>query len=232
MITSPIGIVSGSGISLESLLDEHSTEYSFAQALGKEVATITGHKGVFIEGHCGDVPILLQSGRMHFYEGHEYATVNQTVDFMHQQGVQSVIYTNAAGGLKPNMQPGDLMIADTLALWPCQRWPKHPSELKTDILLEGCDHRGTYTWVHGPCYETQSEIQALQASKSHAVGMSTAPELSRCHELGIRGGSISVITNNCCAPQVLTHEHVLEMAETASERICEIIRSSLKSINT
>ena len=124
------------------------------------------------------------------------------------------------------------MIADTLALWPCQRWPKHPSELKTDILLEGCDHRGTYTWVHGPCYETQSEIQALQASKSHAVGMSTAPELSRCHELGIRGGSISVITNNCCAPQVLTHEHVLEMAETASERICEIIRSSLKSINT
>lgn len=230
MMSSPIGIVSGSGISLESLLDERSAEYSFAEALGMDVETIAGHKGVFIEGRCGDIPIILQCGRLHFYEGHEYATVNQTVDFMHEKGVKSVLYTNAAGGLKPTMRPGDLLAADTLALWPCQRWPEHPLSLNTDFLLTGCDHQGTYTWVHGPCYETQSEIQALQASESDAVGMSTAPELARCHELGMRGGSISVITNNCCAPQTLTHEHVLEMAATASERICGIIRESVKGI--
>lgn len=230
MSPTPIGIVSGSGIALESLLDRHDAQYSFAEALGISVETIAGHKGEFIEGVCDGIPILLQCGRLHFYEGYDYATVNRTVDFMYEKGVRTVIYTNAAGGLKPNMKPGDLLAADTLALWPCQRWPEHPETVDTDMILEGCDHRGTYTWVHGPCYETQSEIHALQATNSDAVGMSTAPELQRCHELGMRGASISCITNNCCAPQTLTHEHVMEIAATASERICGIIRNALPGL--
>ena len=227
MPVAPIGIVAGSGIALEPLIDQLGAEYSFAEALDMDVDTIPGQKGVFIEGTCDGIPIILQCGRLHFYEGHDYSTVNRTVDFMHKKGVRNVIYTNAAGGLKPNMHPGDLLAADTLALWPCQRWLEHPSDIQTDIQLEGCDHRGTYTWVHGPCYETQSEIHALQASNSDAVGMSTAPELARCHEWGMRGGSISCITNNCCAPQTLTHEHVLEIAATASERIQKILRDAL-----
>ncbi len=230
MDVAPIGIVSGSGIFLESLLDQRSAEYSFAEALDVSVETIAGHKGIFLEGMCDGVPIVLQCGRLHFYEGYDYATVNRTVDFMHQKGVRTVIYTNAAGGLKPNMQPGDLLAADALDLWPCQRWSKHPDRVATDLILEGCDHRGTYTWVHGPCYETQSEIHALQATGSDAVGMSTAPELVRCHELGMRGASISCITNNCCTSQTLTHEHVMEIAATASERICGIVRGALSGL--
>ncbi|PCJ61975.1 MAG: hypothetical protein COA73_07275 [Candidatus Hydrogenedentota bacterium] len=227
----PIGIVAGSGINLEGVLDSHHDVVSFTQLPGLPPTAVSGHTGTFTHGICGDQPVILQSGRLHFYEGHPYETVVKTVDYMHDQGVRTVIYTNAAGGLVDTMRSGDLMAVESIALWPYTHWADAPDEIKMDFVLDGCDFTGIYTCMHGPCYETQAEIRALQSRKSHVVGMSTAPEVLRCHKKGMRAGSISCITNNCCAPIHLTHEHVVATAQQASQRITEIIRQALPGLH-
>lgn len=227
----PIGIVCGSGIDLNALLDTQSEIKSFADVPGLPETTVLGHEGQFIRGTCDGIPIILQRGRLHFYEGHAYDTVVSPVHCLHAFGSRTVVFTNAAGGLNPEMMPGDLLAAHSLNLWPCARWSGHPTTLRTSVQLEGCDHVGNYTWIHGPCYETQAEIQALRSTKTDAVGMSTAPEITACQTLGMGTASISCITNNCCSPQKLTHQHVVEIAAKASARICTIIRAALPSLS-
>ncbi|MBN4046820.1 purine-nucleoside phosphorylase [bacterium AH-315-P07] len=227
----PIGIVCGSGINLNALLDSTTKSQAFADFPSLPDTAIMGHQGLFVTGSCDGIPIILQCGRLHSYEGHALDTVVAPTNTLHSMGARSIIFTNAAGGLNEEMKPGDLLAARSLALWPSVRWQDPPTSIDTDFRLEGCDHEGTYTWIHGPCYETPAEIRALQSTGSDAVGMSTAPEIARCHQLGIRAASISCITNNCCSPQTLTHEHVLEIAAKASLRICEIIRASLHDIH-
>lgn len=226
----PIGIVCGSGINLDLLLDTHTEIIPFSNCPELPETTVTGHQGQFIKGTCRGIPVIVQCGRLHLYEGLSYETTTLPVNIMHQMGIQTILFTNAAGGLNPNMKPGDLLAAKSLAIWPSKKWIDHPSSVSTDFLLQGCDHIGTYTWIHGPSYETQAEIHALQSIQSDAVGMSTAPEIDRCKKLGIRAASISCITNNCCSPQTLTHEHVIQIAAKASERICEIIRASMPDL--
>ena len=227
-LEAPIGIVCGSGIDLEPLLDTRSEPILFSDCPDITPTTVTGHQGRFIQGTCHGIPIILQCGRLHFYEGHDFDTVVAPVDKLKDLGVQTIIFTSAAGGLKPDMEPGDLLAAESIALWPSSEWKGHPNSLDTDFTLNGCDHLGSYTWIHGPSYETQAEIHALQSTKSDAIGMSTAPEIARCKELGIRTASISCITNNCCSPQTLTHAHVIEIAAEASQRICQIIRTAIQ----
>jgi len=230
--STPIGIVCGSGIDLQSLLDTRAETISFGDCRKIPQTTVSGHQGQFIHGICSTIPIILQCGRFHLYEGHSRETVVAPVNSLHAMGVKSIIFTNAAGGLKPDMKPGDLLAVRSVALWPSARWENHPDSLSTDFLLRGCDHVGTYTWTHGPSYETQAEIHALQSTNSDAVGMSTAPEIARCRELGIRTASISCITNNCCSPGILTHDHVLRIAAKASRRIAAIICAEIPRIAT
>ena len=229
-VAGTIAIVSGSGIDLTGLLDEETRRDTFADFPHLPDATVEGHTGQFIQGRCGDIPIILQTGRLHFYEGYDFAAVTSTVDHLHQLGASMIIFTNAAGGLRPEMNAGHLMAASDMATWPCARWTNRPDRVAPTRILDGCDSSGTYTWIHGPCYETQAEIKALQARESDAIGMSTAPEVLRCQQLGLESASISCITNNCCSPQTLTHEHVIEIAHNASQRIQGIIRQALPAL--
>lgn len=226
----PIGIVAGSGIVLDALLDDVSAQRPFHQFPGLNAATVSGHAGLFIQGQCQNHPIIIQSGRLHFYEGHDHKTVTRPVDVLHKLGVRTILFTNAAGALRPEIEPGHLMAATSIHLWPCRRWPAHPDTLAIDLVLDRCGHSGPYAWVHGPCYETRAEIAALQAMGAHAVGMSTAPEIARCQDLGIRTAVISCITNNCCTPQVLTHDHVLRTARNISAKLCDRIRAALPQL--
>lgn len=227
-----IAVVSGSGIDLTGLLDGESCTTPFTDLPHLPAATVEGHAGLFIEGRCGEVPIILQTGRLHFYEGYSFEEVTSTVDHLHQLGATMIIFTNAAGGLRPHMDAGHLMSTSDIALWPCSRWPERPDAVTPSQTLDGCDSTGTYTWIHGPCYETQAEIRALQSRESDAIGMSTAPEILRCQQLGIESAGISCITNNCCSPHTLTHEHVIEIARQASQRIQGIIRQALPNLQT
>ena len=240
-----IGIVSGSGIDLTALFDNIMECQSFSELFERPLENLEGHSHCFIHGSCNNLPIIQQSGRFHFYEGLNYEQVVQTVDalyefgvrtiIMHQLsdalyefGVRTIIFTNAAGGLLSQMKPGNLVAVDNLKIWPYNQWSDRPDEITPDLIVPGCDLQSSLMWMHGPCYETRAEIAALQCQGIGAVGMSTSPELVRCKELGIRTAVISCITNLCYQPQILTHEHVVQTAQKASERLTKIIRGALK----
>jgi purine-nucleoside phosphorylase len=227
MMQAAVGVVAGSGLDLTGILDGDARERDFTDFAALANTGVRGHAGRFMCGRCGDVPVIVQQGRLHFYEGLGYAAISRTVDILTEFGARAIIFTNAAGGLLPGMRPGDLLAVDNVRLWPYGPWPGHPEEITPDFVVGGCDWRGTYHWVHGPCYETRAEIAALRRLKSSVVGMSTAAEMARARDLGIRAAAVSCITNNCCTPQVLTHEHVLRTAGSASARLCELLRSAV-----
>ena len=226
----PVGIVAGSGIELDSLLDTVTRRCPFDETPGLDACSIQGHGNAFVHGACGAYRLILQCGRLHMYEGFSYAAVARTVDALHACGVRAVLFTNAAGGLLPEMVPGDLLAVEGVKLAPYRHWSERPDSLSTDYVIPNCDFEGTYFWVHGPCYETRAEIAALQELGAAAVGMSIAPELRRCRELGIRAGAVSCITNSCCRPEVLTHKHIVATARDASRKLAEAIRAALPVI--
>ena len=221
----PVGVVSGSGIHLRPLLDRVVQEIAFTEA-GLPAAGTAGHDGAFIFGWSGATPVILQSGRIHLYEGHPPEVVTATIDALHGFGVRSLILTNAAGGLDPALQPGDLVAAEEVLAW---RYRPHsfPERLRPPFIVPGCVATGTYIWMHGPCYETPAEIHALQQMGGMAVGMSVLPELTRCLALGIRAGAVSCITNDCTSHEALSHAQVVAVAERASGELCGLLRGVL-----
>lgn len=227
-----IGVVAGSGLDLEPLLDEREEVVTFEEAFGRGRIGTEGHAGRFVRGTCRGVPLVIQSGRRHFYEGYDFGEVVRPVDFLSRWDVRKVVLTNAAGGLGRTMLPGDLMSVRKLLRWPCRLLPEgdYRDTLEPDFVIRGADHEGAYLWIHGPTYETKAEIRALAAMNAAAVGMSTFPEVWACQMLGIETAVISCITNNCLEQQVLTHEHVIATARRASERLREVIRGSLLTI--
>ena len=146
-----------------------------------------------------------------------------TVDALHGFGVERLILTNAAGGLEPDLAPGDWVAAERVLAW---RFGAHafPEQMTPDFIVPGCRATGTYIWMHGPCYETRAEIRALQTLGGRTVGMSVAPELERCQHLGMRAGVVSCVTNNCTTQEPLSHLQVVDAAQKASEHLCDILR--------
>ena len=220
----PLGIVSGSGINLRSLLDEVREERSFADAGAISGSGIAGHDGVFVFGRCDGVPVIVQAGRIHLYEGHTPAQVAATIDTLYGFGVRKLILTNAVGGLSSSLLPGDLVAARRVKTWPCRRCSL-PDSMEPEFVVPGCDAAGTYIWMHGPCYETRAEIKALQRMGGLTVGMSLPLELARCQQLGVAVGVVSCVTNDCTRhDEALTHRQVVATATKASHRLANLLR--------
>jgi purine-nucleoside phosphorylase len=220
----PLAVVAGSGLDLLSLLDDINEEIPFTDCKQLPASSVAGHAGRFVLGRRRGRRIIVQMGRLHIYEGHPLATVQQPVDVLHDMGVRKVIFTNAAGGLAPDLRPGALVAVERIFLWPFRRWSDAPAWLEADFQVPGCTAAGIYVWVHGPSYETPAEIAVMQRIDGSAVGMSTAAELARCKELGMRAGVVSCITNQCGSQEKLTHEHVLDAAQAASASLVEVLR--------
>lgn len=222
-----VAVVSGSGLNLRPLLDFISDEIPFDAVPGLAPVTLPGHDRTFLFGACGDMPVILQCGRLHFYEGLPYETVTTPVDYLHARGVRTIVFTNVVGGLLPEMKPEDLVSVPRLCTWPFVHWPDRPEFIDTDFHVPGCNFTGDYRWMHGPNYETRAEIQVLRYLGGVVVGMSTAPEVQRCRQLGVRCAVVSCVTNNCCMPQPLTHEDVVAVAQRSSSRLCSLLRRYL-----
>ncbi len=222
-----IAIVTGSGLELGGLLDRPVWEKPFSAFEHCSPAQVAGHPGTFAAGECAGVPLILQRGRRHIYEGIGFDELTAPVRALAAMGVECVVFTNAAGGLLPELEPGHLLAVERVITWPCRRWPEQPGELLPDWLVPACDATGVYAWVHGPSYETRAEIGALRSMGAGAVGMSTAPEMAAAHRLGLRTAVVSCITNTCCRVQRLTHDHVLATARDASARLCALLRNAL-----
>jgi purine-nucleoside phosphorylase len=221
---STLGIVAGSGLDLSSLFDDIEEVRPFRDFPQLPVPAVVGHNGQFIVGTVCGFPVVLQCGRIHLYEGWPLATVQAPVDIMADFGVNTMILTNAAGGLRPEMKPGQLMAIGSVFVWPCGRWPDAPETIDTDFTLPGCENAGVYMWFHGPAYETRSEIRTMHDLGGGAVGMSAGPELQRCKDHQMDTAAIACITNSCHEEKALTHDDVVHVASDASARIVQLVR--------
>jgi purine-nucleoside phosphorylase len=223
-----IAVVAGSGIRLESLPTRVERVVSFAEA-GLPTGAVPGHDGRFLHGLLGRQPVIVQCGRLHLYEGFSLEEVGMPVRYLHRHGVRGIVFTNAAGGLRLGMKPGDLLAVSAVRPFAPRRgtgpWPSPPRRVAADFTVAECDHEGDYVWVLGPNYETRAEVRALARSGAMAVGMSTGPEMAVCRALGIRCAAVSCITNNCLQPTPLSHEHVTGITAAASARIVELLKA-------
>ena len=210
--------------------------------------TVSGHAGEMYFGHFGAVPVVVLSGRAHFYEGHPLERVTFAVRTLAAFGIRDLLLTNAAGGLNGKFRAGDFMaLTDHINFMGANplrgpAWPGLPrfvdltdtydaglrdllsaAARKSKIKLQ----RGVYLAVSGPSYETPAEIRAFATLGADAVGMSTVPEAIVARQCGLRVAALSCITNLAAgiAPAKLSHAEVLETAERVKQSGAALIRN-------
>jgi purine-nucleoside phosphorylase len=213
---------------------------------------VAGHRGVLLLGTWGKTPVLVFAGRLHYYEGHPWRTVVQPIHVAHELGASILITTNAAGGIRDDLQPGDLMAIR--AHLDCTRdgWFSQTSRDREGAgntqsaplphgrgsLMEEAAYSprllallplptGVYAQMTGPSYETRAEIRALRSLGVDAVGMSTAREIETGHSLGMECAAVSCITNKAAGlgGGPISHEEVLEVGRKMREKMLRLFES-------
>ncbi|HRE48526.1 MAG TPA: purine-nucleoside phosphorylase [Aggregatilineales bacterium] len=239
-LTPTIAVILGSGLGSFADSLENAISIPFSDIPGYAYSEVIGHKNRVVIGTLAGKTILAQQGRIHFYEGWSMAHVAFPMRMMSLLGVETVVITNAAGGLNPSYAPGDLMlISDHINLLGLvgnnpligrnidefgTRFPeltvaydKHLRQLARKVAIEnGITLReGIYIGLSGPMFETPAEIRMLRLMGADAVGMSTVNEVTAARHAGMRILGFSGITNKTVDdpenPNVVNHEEVLDV---------------------
>lgn len=181
------------------------------------VSTVQGHAGNLIFGRLDGVELMVMQGRFHYYEGYSMQQVTFPVRVMKELGIETLILSNASGGINPDFHIGDVMfLKDHINFFPEHplrgkhddyfgaRFPNMGEVYDKELLKQAMDtackhniryHSGVYIGVQGPSLETPAEYKMYRCLGADAVGMSTVPEAIVAHQAGIRCLGISVITN-------------------------------------
>lgn len=214
-----------------------------------EAGAVPGHRREFALANCDAVPVLLVSGRLHYYQGVGIASVAGYVRLLHRARITTLILTNAAGGLNPDYGVGDLMVLTdhinlpglvghnplrggpdfldcTRIYAPHLRARAHTAATSAGIVLR----EGVYAMVGGPSYETPAEQRFLRAIGADAVGMSTAPEALIARRYGMDVLAFSSITNVAGA-ESLTHTDVLYEGARAAKRLATLLERLIPEIH-
>ena len=234
-----VAIVLGSGLGGFGEHIEHATRLRFADVPGVPRASVPGHAGELIHGMLGGREIVALSGRVHLYEGHGAEIVGLPIRVVHALGARTLLLTNAAGAIRADLRPGDLMlIRDHLNL----AWrnpligPVQPGETRFPDMSAPYDEKlgdafqtaaraagarvseGVYAAMLGPSYETPAEVRMLEQLGADAVGMSTVPEVLVARALGMRVVAVSCITNAASGVTAarLSHGEVLAVTARAA----------------
>lgn len=219
----------------------------------RRTQALEGHAGALVAGRLEGVELAAMQGRFHLYEGWGPSDVALPIRALAALGAGVMVLTNAAGGLRPGMQPGDLMvIADHLNLM----WRNPligqvvPGEERFPDMSDPYDARfrrvaeevalergipvtqGVYAALLGPSYETPAEIRMLSRLGADAVGMSTVPEVLVARALGVRCLGISCITNLAAGlgGEKLSHDEVMREGANARARLVPLVRGVLPRI--
>ncbi|HYY54630.1 MAG TPA: purine-nucleoside phosphorylase [Candidatus Dormibacteraeota bacterium] len=239
-----VAIVLGSG--LGALADEvrDAQRIPYGDIPGWERSTAPGHAGELVAGTLAGKPAAVMKGRLHYYEGYPMRAVAFPIRVFRAWGIDTLILTNAAGGLNPSFKAGDLMlINDHINFFPESplrganddaigpRFPDmlgtYTEELRT--LAHGVDgdlREGIYVGVPGPNFETPAELRMLRAWGADAVGMSTVPEVIVARHAGMRILAIATITDMALGdrPEHVSAEQVLAVANRAGRRLGEVVK--------
>ncbi|HEX6924760.1 MAG TPA: purine-nucleoside phosphorylase [Longimicrobiaceae bacterium] len=239
---------SGLGTVAEELSDP--VRLPYAEIPGFPRTTVDGHAGALTVGILEGVELAVLTGRWHLYEGWSPSQVVAPLRALSSLGANLLLLTNAAGGIRPGMRPGDLMIiADHLNLMgrnplvgpsagvrPCfpdmsaAYDPEVRRQLAACALGAGISvDEGVYAALPGPSYETPAEIAMLRRLGADAVGMSTVPEVIAARALEMRVGAISCITNvaSGLAPGPLSHAEVLRVGAQVRDRLATLLRLAI-----
>ena len=251
-----IGLILGSG--LGSMADEiaDATVIPYSAIPHFPPSTVEGHKGELAVGRLGGQTVAVMRGRFHFYEGYDLQTTTFPVRVLKALGAETLLVTNAAGGLRGDWNVGDLMVIKDHINFPGMAG-HHPLRgpndarlgLRFPALTDAYDRdlqalalrcgaaldmelrTGVYAMLSGPSFETPAELRMLQILGADAVGMSTAPEVVVARHGGMRVLAISMISNIATpdAPPA-NHEEVLAAGEAVKVKFTQLIRDILTAI--
>ena len=240
-------IILGSG--LGRLVDEITDKYeiSYTDIPNFPVSTVEGHSGKLIFGKLGNKDIMAMQGRFHFYEGYSMKEVTFPVRVMRELGIKTLFVSNAAGGMNPDFEIGDLMIiTDHINFFPEHplrgknipygpRFPDMSEAYNKELIAQANAiaqekgikvQHGIYIGTQGPTYETPAEYKMFRILGADAVGMSTVPEVIVANHCGIRVFGMSVITDLGVEGKIVevTHEDVQKAADQAQPLMTTIMR--------
>ncbi|MFD1360615.1 purine-nucleoside phosphorylase [Lentibacillus salinarum] len=249
-----LGLILGSGLGV--LADEIEDLVTFAY---KDIphfpeSTVAGHKGQLVAGELEGKQVIAMQGRFHYYEGYSMQQVTFPVRVMKELGAESIIVTNAAGGINRSFEPGNLMLitdhinhmGDNPLLGPNdeslgERFPDMSQVYDKTYLHHARDcaaklgltvQEGVYVGNPGPTYETPAEIKMLRTLGGDAVGMSTVPEVIVSGHAGLRVLGISCISNMAAGilDQPLTHQEVIETTEQVREDFLRFVKEIIRTL--
>lgn len=248
-----IAVVLGSGLShlVDGLTDP--VVVPFTDVPGLPDSSVEGHDGRFVFGRLDGVDVCLQAGRLHAYEGHPPDVVVAPVRILAHLGVQTLLMTNAVGGIHPRIEPGDIILLDDQINFTFRsplagpvaegerRFPDMSAPFDADLraLARGVAAElgirlveGTYAGVLGPAYETAAEVAMLARLGSDVVGMSTVPEVLTARALGLRCAGLSIVTNRATGlgDALVSHEDVLVASRRAGGRLALIVTEMIRRL--
>lgn len=251
----PIGIILGTGLGglVKEIKVEHQIEYSALPYF--PLSTVESHAGKLIFGKIGNKNVVAMQGRFHYYEGYTMQQITYPVRVMKHLGVETLLVSNACGGMNPLYKRGDLMImndhinllGDNPLMGPNDNdmGPRFPdmSEpynnelicMAEDIALENKIkvQKGVYVAVPGPNLETKAEYRFLRAIGADVVGMSTIPENIVANHMGMKVLGFSIVTDECFPDSLKPAklEDILAAAMDAEPKMTLIMKEVIKQLN-
>ena len=249
-----IALILGSGLGPYADTLSGAVKVSYNDIPSFPNSTVAGHAGQLVVGEANGIPLACMQGRMHLYEGYEAPRLAIAVRTLKRLGVDLLIITNAAGGMRSDLTPGSLMLITDHINFSGQnpltgpnddsfgvRFPDMTNAYDSDMreaMLSAAQQQsvdlkqGVYLQLAGPSFETPAEIRMLKTLGADGVGMSTVPECIVARHCGIKVVGLSVITNLAAgmADHELTHQDTMEKAELAFTDFRSLIDAFLASV--
>lgn len=243
-----VGLILGSGLGDLAEEIESPVKIKYSDIPHFPISTVAGHAGQLVIGELHGVNVLAMQGRFHFYEGYSMKEVTFPVRVMKGLGVETLVVTNACGGINASFQAGDLMvIEDHLNMTGTNpligpndeklgpRFPDMSRAYDPELIglaeqtadrLGISIQKGVYAGISGPSFMTPAELKMLRTLGADALGMSTVPEVIVANHTGIRVLGISCVTDMAIAEELepLTHEQVVATADRTRPKFIKLVK--------
>ncbi len=254
-----VGLILGSGLGLLAERIEQAHRIPYAEVPGFPESRVPGHAGNFVLGYLSGVPVVAMQGRAHLYEGWNASKATFPLRCMHALGIESLIVSNASGGINSRFHSGQVVLIDNHIDWmnrsginaaeadsgaACIGLPQRVGNPYDAGLLALAEllaihqgfalSRGTYLATLGPNYETRAEYRMFAKLGADMVGMSTVPEVLLANQLGLKVLAFSIVTNVATpdVQSVTNHQEVLDWSRKAQGQLVPLIESILKNFGS
>lgn len=252
--TPTVGIVLGSGLGNFTNEIDIEKEVAYEDIPNFPVSTVQGHKGRLIFGKLGGKTVVAMAGRFHYYEGYEAQEVVYPIRVMKLLGVETLLLSNAAGGVNTSYKVGDIMIIkDHVSFFTPNpligrnieefgpRFPDMSEPYKKTLIQKAKEiaaahnydvKEGVYLAVTGPTFETRAEYKLIHVLGADVVGMSTVQETIVANHMGMQVFAMSVVTDVGIREEdnIITHEEVLQAAKEAEPKLATMFRELVASL--